>query len=89
MIKLNGIVVTGVLITVIVLGAVQNAGCVGHCRDRDFSSITSGNYELRPFPGGHEWLDGALLTVDREAGTAKIRYTREGSTYEVTFTLDE
>jgi len=64
---------------------VFGAGCGVDCPDYP---VESGDYEMNAH-GDHEWLDGATLTIDREAGTAKIRYIRDGSTYEVTFTLDQ
>jgi hypothetical protein len=64
----------------------QGAGCRGDCPER---YLESGKYKMNGGYQGHEWLNDAILTVDREAGTAKLRYTREGSTYEVTFTLEE
>lgn len=37
----------------------------------------------------HPWLEGARVHVDRAAGSMTIRYERDGSTYEVRYTLQE
>jgi len=73
------------LVLFAVFVVVQGAGCSPDCPDW---YLESGDYQLNASHGDHQWLDEATLAIDREAGIALLRYTREGSTYEVTFTLD-
>ena len=66
----------------------QLLGCSNPCPDPD-DLVRSGNFRVSYVREGYEWLLDARVVVDREAGTAKIRYTRDGTTYEVTFMLEE
>jgi hypothetical protein len=65
-------------------------GCDCNCDEP--ASFESGDYLIvepayrQLFPGD-EWFVGGGLHVDREAQVATIRYTREGTTYEVRYTL--
>jgi hypothetical protein len=66
-------------------------GCDCNCDPPD--PMESGDYVIVPRASGHvhpgdEWLVGGQLHVDREAEVATIRYTREGTTYEVRYTLE-
>lgn len=65
-------------------------GCDCNCDPLD--PMESGDYLIAdPAYGrvhaGDEWLIGGELHVDREAHSATIRYIREGTTYEVRYTL--
>lgn len=56
--------------------------------------MESGDYMIVPRSSGnvapgYEWLVGTALHVDREAGLATIRYTRDGTTHEVRYTLEQ
>lgn len=73
----------------------QTAGCWPACPEPE--PFESGNYVIVGLANGHprpedQWLldtvVGAQLTVDREAGEATIRYTKDGTTYEVRYTLE-
>ncbi|KIG13018.1 hypothetical protein DB30_00792 [Enhygromyxa salina] len=69
-------------------------GCwVVVCGDSNsLEPVESGEYVLiepfGPLRPGYEDLVGAQLIIDRDANTSIIRYTREGTTYEVRHTLD-
>lgn len=67
-------------------------GCYCNC-DTLLPPVESGDYVIVPRgPGkvhaGDEWLAGGEIHVDRETEVATIRYTREGTTYEVRYTLE-
>jgi hypothetical protein len=66
-------------------------GCDCNCDTPD--PFESGDYVIiSPSSGnvnpGDEWVIGSELQVDRDANVATIRYTREGTTYEVRYRLD-
>ncbi len=79
---------------VVGLAALSQAGaCWGDCPELE--PFESGDYVIQPLTHPRpqdQWLvdtvTGALLSVDREAGEATIRYTRDGTTYEVHYTLE-
>ncbi|WP_205633191.1 hypothetical protein [Enhygromyxa salina] len=61
----------------------QIASCIERCDDSE-----SGEYEMirglyGEFSPEYEDLVGAQLIIDPGAETSKIRYTRDGTTYEV------
>ncbi|WP_146157148.1 hypothetical protein [Enhygromyxa salina] len=72
------------------MGSGQVASC-GPCGP-DFDLVESGEYEI---VGGlygklspeYEDLVGARLLVDRDTEISTIRYTRDGTTYEVRHSL--
>ena len=72
----------------------QTAGCWPGCPEKE--PFESGDYVVLPLNDlprpEDQWLvdrvTGALLSVDREADEATIRYTRDGTTYEVHYTLE-
>jgi hypothetical protein len=73
----------------------QTGACVcTPCPDQE--PFESGRYEVVGLNGRTEpesqWLIdtviGAQLTVDRETGEATIRYTKDGTTYEVQYTIE-
>jgi hypothetical protein len=78
------------------LAAVSQAGgCWEPCPEP--IPFESGNYVIVGLASGDprpedQWLvdtvTGAELTVDREAGNATIRYTKDDTTYEVHYTLE-
>lgn len=78
----------GTLVLVMALvSSICDLGCAG-CEDAEDDLVLSGEYVLADSGlGVLTWLDGAQMTIDREAETATIRYTREGTTYDVEFTL--
>ncbi|MFO7562182.1 MAG: hypothetical protein R6X02_06035 [Enhygromyxa sp.] len=58
--------------------------------------VESGEYRIgdaREVAAGETWLADSLvdgrLVIDREKGIATLRYTRDGTTYEVRFTTTE
>jgi hypothetical protein len=67
-------------------------GCWSPCPEPEL--FESGVYEIGGLISGpaDQWLVatiiGAQLTVDRDASEATIRYTRDGTTYEVHYTLE-
>lgn len=72
--------------------AISAQGCEYNCDEP--APFESGDYlivepDSRPLHVGDEWFVGGQLHVDREARVATIRYTREGTTYEAHFTLEE
>ena len=73
----------------------QTGGCWPGCPEPE--PFQSGDYVIVGLAHGNprpedQWLvdtvSGAQLTVDREAGEATIRYTKDGTTYEVHYTLE-
>jgi hypothetical protein len=73
----------------------QTAGCWPACPEPE--PFESGDYVIVGLAKGNprpedQWLvdtvTGAQLTVDREASEATIRYTKDGTTYEVHYTLE-
>lgn len=68
----------------------QVLSCEGNCEPGP--PMESGDYVILPPSSGHvypgdEWVIGGEVHVDREAEVATIRYTSEGTTYEVRYTL--
>jgi hypothetical protein len=56
--------------------------------------MESGDYRIIAPADGRlapedEWLLGGELHVDRDADLAILRYSRDGTTYEVEFTLED
>lgn len=75
---------------IVVMGPVS--GCDCNCDTPD--PAESGDYVIVPRGSGNvqpgdEWVIGGELHVDRDANFATIRYTREGTTYEVRYTLEQ
>ena len=74
---------------VLVAGATQNSSCY-RCGDLE-DLVESGEYIIQNLYGqpnpDYEDLVGAQLIVDRDTETSTIRYTRDGSTYEVRHSL--
>lgn len=69
------------------ISSICDFGCA-RCDDGDDDLIESGQYVLADSGlGVLDWLDGAQMSIDRAAKTATIRYTRDGTTYDVEFTL--
>lgn len=71
-----------IIVAIMLVTSLCGSACIGNC-DPERHSVESGQYVL---------LDNGLLadgqmTIDREAETATLRYTREGTTYDVEFTL--
>lgn len=73
----------------------QLMGCWPACPEPE--PFESGEYVIVGLASGDprpedQWLvdtvTGAQLRVDREAGEARIRYTKDGTTYEVHYTLE-
>ena len=72
-------------------------GCIGPCPDP--TPFDSGEYTVVEHSYGNEgdplerWvLDRAIdaqLTVDRDAGEVTIRYVKDGSTYQVHYTIED
>jgi hypothetical protein len=79
-----------VALGLLVLFGVVQVAC-GYCDDP--SKVKTGNYVLAPDGSGaargYEWLVGSEMAIDREAGTATLRYEREGTVYDVEFELVE
>lgn len=72
--------------------AITVPGCIRTCDEPDL--FESGDYVIvepayQQVIPGDEWFLGGQLHVDRQAQVATIRYTRDGTTYEVHFTLEE
>src|SRR5690606_6523830 len=75
----------------------QTGGCdCAPCPEPE--PFKSGNYEIVGLAFGHpepesQWLldtvIGAAVIVDRGAREVTIRYTKEGSTYEVHYTIEQ
>jgi hypothetical protein len=82
---------TGVLLAV--LGVASTLGCIAFgCDDVDLTPIEAGEFTVtqRAYgPDEQQWMIGAQLTIDREAEVAILRYTRDGTTYEVHYTLED
>ncbi|KIG17820.1 hypothetical protein DB30_02853 [Enhygromyxa salina] len=81
------------LALVLMMGAAHVAGCIERCDDSDsLEPLESGEYMIvnrrGPLMEGYEDLVGAQLIIDRDAETSIIRYTRDGTTYEVRHALD-
>jgi hypothetical protein len=81
------------LVGLAVLSPAGGCGC-DPCPEPE--RFESSNYEIvglayqHPEPESQWLLDtviGAQLTVDRETGEATIRYTKDGTTYEVQYTI--
>ena len=81
--------------SLVVALAIQTAGCWPACPEPE--PFESGNYVIVGLAKGNprpedQWLvdtvSGAQLAVNREAGEATIRYTKDGTTYEVHYTLE-
>jgi hypothetical protein len=61
-------------------------------RDVDLTPVEGGDFVVarRTYgPDESHWLVGAQLTIDLDTETAMLRYTRDGTTYEVHYLLDE
>jgi hypothetical protein len=79
-----------------VLGLNQAGGCVrNECPERE--PFESGNYEIIGLTYDFlmpedQWLVntvvGAQVTVDREAGEVTISYIKDGTTYQVHYTIE-
>ena len=75
--------------TLLLMGLAQVAGCRFSCGELE--PVKSGEYVILNLYGqlNPEFADlvGAQLTIDRDAETSTIRYTRYGTTYEVRHSL--
>jgi hypothetical protein len=72
------------------LGAASTLGCYD-CRDVEPTPVESGDYTVTKWvfgPEAQQWALGAQLTIDREEGFAILRYTRDGTEYEVHYMLE-
>lgn len=72
---------------IVLFGAIYTA--CGYCEP---PKVKSGTYILAADGSAAqecEWLVGSEIMIDRESGAATIRYERDGTTYEVHFTLEE
>lgn len=70
-------------------GVLLSACCCEECR---IERLDDGDYVLTHVSGSihgvaYPWLEGAQLHVDRTARLMTIRYQRDGTTYEVRYTL--
>ncbi len=74
-----------------VLGTKIGAGCISYRCEGTSEFIEPGDHTVVEVTGdpGIEWVLGAAVNFDAEAGVLTIRYTREGSTYEVRYTQVE
>lgn len=77
-------------LVVLLVGAVQSFGC-SNCGEP--KSLEAGSFRIvQAHEGTEEWLADALidgqLDLDREDGVATVQYVREGTTYEVRFTIE-
>ena len=73
--------------TIALATAYTLASCSGRCESEP---VASGSYVVdHMWAGapGWDWLTGANVEIDREERLMTIRYTREGTTYEVRYTL--
>ncbi|PRQ07594.1 hypothetical protein ENSA7_25840 [Enhygromyxa salina] len=75
------------------MGTAQLVSCIDRCDDPDsLEPLESGEYMIQNLYGrlrpGYDDLVGAQLIVDRDAETSIIRYTRDGTTFEVRHKLD-
>ena len=78
-------------ITISMMLATALAYTATSCTDRcESEPVNSGSYVVDHMwsgPPGRDWLIGADVEIDREERLMTIRYTREGTTYEVRYTL--
>jgi hypothetical protein len=66
--------------------------CIGNCRDVELEPVEGGDFVVARHTYGPDephWLIGARVTIDLDTQSAMLRYTREGTTYEVHYVLDE
>jgi len=87
----------------IVLGLtamVQSLGCAcNYCDEVEVAPLGSGQYtvaEVMYREPGSDWIGteaealiGGEFEVDADTNIATLRYTREGTTYEVRFTIEQ
>ncbi|WP_052559076.1 hypothetical protein [Enhygromyxa salina] len=90
---IDRITISLALALVLALGAAQLGSCIGRCDDSEtLEPLESAEYVIinrrGPLRPGYEDLVGAQLIIDRDAETSIIRYTRDGTTYEVRHALD-
>lgn len=79
------------LALMLVMGVAQVASCGRYrCNERDIVLVESGEHILILDGQVHpDYADlvGAQLIIDRDTETSTIRYTRDGTTYEVRHSL--
>lgn len=75
-----------IAMAILFISSICGSACIGDC-DPERHDIESGQYVLDGGFGVLNWLADGQMTIDREAETATLRYTREGTTYDVEFKL--
>ncbi|WP_146662346.1 hypothetical protein [Enhygromyxa salina] len=74
------------------LSLTQLASCIDFSGCGERPLVESGEYKILNLYGqlspDYEDLVGAKLIIDRDTETSTIRYTRDGTTYEVRHALD-
>lgn len=75
-----------IIMAIALLSGVWGFGCAS-CED-EAHRVESGQYVvIEEGLGIFNWLAHAQMNIDRAAKTTTIRYTRNGTTYDVRFTL--
>lgn len=78
---------------ILLTGTVQSFGCADCGEPIPFESSAFRITKTTTVGDDEEWLADALvdgqLDIDRENSTATLEYERKGTTYEVTFMIEE